>query len=344
MAQQARLMDRQAFYERIDKHELAPLWEVFRELITPEPRSPCLPHVWAYDAVRPFLMESGELISAKEAERRVLVLENPGMRGASCVTRSLYAGIQLVLPGEVAPCHRHNQSALRVVLEGRGGYTGVEGEHIPMQPGDFIITPSWAWHEHANPSAEPVTWLDGLDVPLVQLLDASFFEAHAAESQPRRFPHGYGLARHGANMKPADDDHTAAASPVNHYPYARSREALHTMRKHDALDRHHGLKMEFVNPLTGAAAMPTISTFIQLLPGGFQSRPYRSSDGTVYSVIEGHGETRVGDKTLPWGPRDTFVVPSWARHSHHADEESVLFSFSDRTVQQKLDLWHEEKE
>jgi hypothetical protein len=78
----------------------------------------------------------GTLITAREAERRVLVLENPGLRGASSITRTLYAGLQLILPGEVAPSHRHTQSALRFVLEGKGAYTAVDGERASMHPGD----------------------------------------------------------------------------------------------------------------------------------------------------------------------------------------------------------------
>ena len=129
-----------------------------------------MPALWKYRDVRPYLMESGELISAEEAERRVLVLENPGMRGASSITHSLYAGLQLILPGEIAPSHRHIQSALRFVIEGNGAYTAVDGERVTMHPGDFIITPSWTWHDHGNPGTEPVVWLDGLDVPMVVLL------------------------------------------------------------------------------------------------------------------------------------------------------------------------------
>ena len=194
--------DRQAFYRRIDPLHMTPLWEAFSGLITREPETPCVPHVWRYDSVRPFLMESGSLISAQEAERRVLILENPGLRGHSSITHSLYAGLQLVMPGEVAPCHRHSQSALRLVLEGHHAYTGVNGERIPMERGDFIITPPWAWHDHGNDSAVPVVWLDGLDIPLVKFFDASFIERPEHEQQPVTRPSGDGIARHGNNLLP----------------------------------------------------------------------------------------------------------------------------------------------
>ena len=146
------------------------------DLITPEPKSACRPHLWKFDAIRDYMTEAGKLITAKEAERRVLVLENPGLRGQSKITTSLFAGVQMVIPGDVAPAHRHSQSALRFVLEGKGAFTAVDGERTAMEPGDFVITPSMTWHDHSNETSEPMFWLDGLDIPMVQFFDASFAE------------------------------------------------------------------------------------------------------------------------------------------------------------------------
>src|SRR5687767_12027157 len=182
--QPAATAEREAFYKRIDRHNLAPLWESLAALVPREPQTPCVPALWRYDVVREHLMESGRLITAREAERRVLVLENPGMRGASSITHTLYAGLQLILPGEVAPSHRHTQSALRFVVEGEGAYTAVDGERVTMRPGDFIVTPSWTFHDHGNPGSEPVVWLDGLDIPMVAFFDAGFAERYPEEVQP----------------------------------------------------------------------------------------------------------------------------------------------------------------
>jgi gentisate 1,2-dioxygenase len=335
--------ERAEFYERIASRHMAPLWEVLRGLVTPTPRSPCVPAIWHYGEVRPFLMESGRLITAKEAERRVLVLENPGLPGQSSVTHSLYAGLQLILPGEVAPAHRHTQSALRFVLEGQGAFTAVDGERTTMSPGDFVITPSWTWHDHGNDSAEPMVWLDGLDIPLVSFLDASFAEMGNAEQQMVTRPEGDALARYGNGLLPVDWRPAAAASPVFNYPYSRTRESLEKLRKAGPVDPCHGVKSRYVNPANGDFAMPTIAAFMQLLPNGFETAPYRCSDGTVYVVVEGEGETRVGDKLFAWQPRDVFVVPSWTTHAHRPKGEAVLFSFSDRPVQQKLGLWREDR-
>jgi gentisate 1,2-dioxygenase len=157
--------EREAFYKKIDGENLSALWNVLGDLVTPEPRSACRPHLWKFDAIRDYMTEAGKLITAKEAERRVLILENPGLRGQSKVTTSLFAGVQMVIPGDVAPAHRHSQSALRFVLEGKGSTTSVDGEQTVMEPGDFVITPSMTWHDHANQTNEPMFWLDGLDIP-----------------------------------------------------------------------------------------------------------------------------------------------------------------------------------
>ena len=334
---------RKAFYKRIDKENLTPLWEVLGALVPKQPSTPCVPALWRYAGIRCHLMESGELITAREAERRVLVLENPGMRGASCITHSLYAGLQLILPGEIAPSHRHTQSALRFVVEGSGAYTAVDGERTTMHPGDFIITPSWTFHDHGNPGGEPVVWLDGLDIPIVAFFDAGFMERYPEESQPVSKPEGDALARYGANMLPLEHTVTSRTTPIFNYPYTRSREALEKLHRDGPLHGCHGVKMQYINPATGGYAMPTIGAFVQLLPKGFRGRPYRSTDGTVYNVVEGKGRSRVGDQVFEWSPKDIFVVPPWCRVAHEADDDSVLFSFSDRPVQKALGLWREEE-
>jgi gentisate 1,2-dioxygenase len=154
----------QEFYQRLHKRNAAPLWEVLADLVPPEPKTRVLPALWRYEELRPLVIESGGLITAKEAERRVIVLENPGLAGISQITQSLYAGVQLVLPGETAPTHRHTASALRFVIESQGGYTSVDGERTTMCPGDFIVTPSWTFHDHGNPGSGPVVWMDARDV------------------------------------------------------------------------------------------------------------------------------------------------------------------------------------
>jgi len=333
--------ERKAFYERIDKLNSTPLWEVLHALVTPTPNTPCKPYLWKWDAMWPHIVDAGRLITAKEAERRVLVLENPGLRGRSRITHSLYAGLQLILPGEVAPSHRHSQSALRFIVEGTGAYTAVDGEKVTMSVGDFVITPSWTFHNHGNPSKEPMVWMDGLDVPIVELLDAQFMEKGPEETQHTDRDEGYNLAQFGNTMKPVQHRAKSRTSPLFWYPYERTREALETMNK--AQDPHPcwGHKLQYTNPATRDSAMPTIGTFMQLLTRGFRGKDYRATDSTVYAVVEGKGRCLVGGETLSFSPRDVFVCPSWMPYRFEADDEAVVFSFSDRPVQQALDLWRE---
>ncbi len=336
--------ERAEFYRRIERDHLTPLWEVLGSLVPKQPDSPSLPAHWPYSKVRPFLMDAARLITAREAERRVLVLENPGLRGSSSITRPLYAGLQLILPGEVAPSHRHTQSALRFVLEGTGAYTAVDGERTTMHPGDFIVTPSWTFHDHGNPGEEPVIWLDGLDIPLVAFFDAGFSERYGEESQPVTKAEDDALARYGKNLLPFEYAPRSPTTPLLSYPYGSTREALERLRRQGPVDACHGVKLQYTNPATGGYPMPTIGAFVQLLPRGFRGRGQRSTDGTVFCVVEGHGQSRVGDSVFEWGPKDVFVVPAWCRVAHEAGEESVLFSFSDRPAQKFFGLFREERE
>ncbi|HUG22379.1 gentisate 1,2-dioxygenase [Piscinibacter sp.] len=335
--------DRRGYYDRIGRHSMTPLWEVLGALVPPSPRSPVVPAIWRYADVREQVMEAGRLITAEEAERRVLILENPALRGQSCITQSLYAGLQLIMPGEVAPAHRHAQSALRLVLDGEGAYTAVDGERTTMRRGDFIITPAWTWHDHGNLGDQPVVWLDGLDIPLVRFLDAGFAEkTEQAVQEPLR-PEGDALARYGANMVPVDFKQ-APQEPtrVFVYPYERTRAAFATIAS-GTPNPHVGFKQRFVNPATGASPMPTIGAFAQWLPAGFDTQPLRSTDGTVCVCLEGEGEATIGEQTLRFAENDVFVVPSWHTLRLHAGRDTLLFSYSDRPVQQALGLWREQR-
>ena len=334
---------REEFYERAAAQSLAPLWRVLHGLVTATPRSPCLPAHWSYDRVRPYLIEACELISTEEAQRRVLILENPGMPGQSRITRSLFAGLQIIRPGEIAPAHRHVASALRFIIEGKGAYTAVDGERTMMEPGDFVITPSWTWHDHGNESAAPVVWLDGLDMHMVNLLDASFREDYPGRAQPVTRPEGSAYAEAGRNLLPADFRATGQTSPLFNYPYRETREALEKLRRIRDPDPCHGLKMRYINPLNGGPAMPTLSTAMQLLPKGLRTQAYRSTSGTVFVGVEGEGQVWIGERRFSWNPCDVFVVPSWCAFEMEASSDVVLFSFSDQIVQEKLGLFREQR-
>lgn len=333
---------RMDFYRRARDQNLAPLWRVLHGLVTEQPVPRCAPVLWRYGELRPYLMESCELITAREAERRVMVLENPGLPGQSSVTQSLYGGLQVLLPGETAPPHRHAASALRFIIEGSDAYTAVAGERTMMEPGDFIITPSMAWHDHGNLGTAPMVWLDGLDMPIVNMLAASFRESYPAQTHPIDRPEGAAMAEVGSNLAPIGQACASQTSPIFSYPYRRTREAIRAIASFREADPCHGFKMRYLNPLTGGWAIPTMSTTMQLLPRGFETRGYRSTDSTVFTVVEGEGVSTIGEMEFHWGPKDIFVVPSWMPVRHLASQDAFLFSYSDRVVQEKLDLFKEE--
>ncbi|MCB5944969.1 gentisate 1,2-dioxygenase [Acidocella sp. KAb 2-4] len=335
---------REVYYGKIAERNLSPLWESLHNLVPTAPRPQSVAAIWKYAQLRDLIMESGRVISAAEAIRRVLVLENPGLPGKSSITSNLYAGLQLILPGEIAPSHRHTQSALRFIVEGTGAWTAVNGERTTMHPGDFIITPSWTWHDHGNPEdGEPVVWLDGLDIPLVQQLDAGFAETYPEDTQPISRPEGNNFANYGYNMLPVSYAQKGHNSPIFSYPYARSREALDVLARTSPLDAWDGVKLRYVNPGNGGAPMATMATFLQLLPKGFRGRLYRTTDATVFSVVEGTGTVRIGDRDFAFESRDIFVAPVWQNVQFSTDEDAVLFSYSNRPVLAALDLLREER-
>ncbi|AHE52974.1 gentisate 1,2-dioxygenase [Sphingomonas sanxanigenens DSM 19645 = NX02] len=337
-------MQLDALYAAMKPKGLLPLWESLHALVLPEPRSPARPWRWSYEEVRDYLMRAGDIISAEQAERRVLIMENPGLPGLSAITPSLYAGLQLVLPGEVAPCHRHTQNALRFVMEGSGAFTALDGERAVMQPFDLVLTPGGQRHDHGNQTGQPMIWLDGLDIPIVRLFDASFAERLDVAAHPETVPPGDTLARYGHNMRPMRGrvaDRRPAARPLFHYRYADWCPALEGMAASAEIDPHLGHALEFLNPADGGPILSTISAHVRLLPAGFETRSRQSTDGTVFVVVEGEATLLLGEQEMLLGPRDLAVVPSWVPHRFQARPQTILFGYSDKASQLKLDLYRE---
>jgi gentisate 1,2-dioxygenase len=336
------------FRQRLAAANLVPLWGFFGEWFSAEPHPSAVPHLWRYEDLRRVVLEAAEVVSTADAERRVLVLENPGLAGRHLATDALYAGLQLIMPGEFARAHRHTAAALRFIVEGEDAYTAVAGERCYMRPGDFIVTPSWCWHEHRNESAKPMIWLDVLDVPLIRFLGAGFSEHYHEAEYPQTVPPGDSQLRYGRNLVPVGFNRGTGASPVFAYPFDYAYEALDHLRAHSEWDSCHGIKMEYIDPTTGGPAVPTISTFLQLLPQGFATTPYRATAGSIVTVVRGRGQVTIGRDagaaTIDYGPRDLWAVPSWQHVTIRAVEESVLFSASDEAVHRKLGVWREQRD
>ncbi len=258
------------------------------------------------------------------------------------MTNTLFAGIQMILPGEVAPAHQHVSSAIRFVLDGKGAYTAVDGEKSFMSPGDFVITANWAPHDHGNTSDKPMLWLDVLDLPQVNFFETSFAQQFASATQPINHRDGDSLAFYGSGVLP-DSAPRRNRSPVINYTYARTRPIVERLLKAGEIDKRHGARVHYVNPITGGPVLPTMGASLAMFPKGFKGERYRATDGAVFVCVEGNGTTAVGDKLLDWGPNDVFVVPPWRHYAHNAEKESVLFSISDRPAQEALGIWREDK-
>jgi gentisate 1,2-dioxygenase len=332
---------RQAYYERISGYAMAPLWEVMRNLVPQHPTSVCAAAIWRFQDVKPLVEEAGALITAKEAERRVLVLENPALRGKSRITQTLFAGLQLILPGELAPAHRHTASAIRFVLDGEGAYTAVEGEQTIMRRGDFVITANWAGHDHGNTASAAMIWLDVLDLPTINFFEAAFSESLPDEAQKTTREDGDSLLRYGSGVLPDGVPANPRRTPIINYPYARTRPILDRLRLAGDVDPWLGTCVRYANPFNGGWALPTMGAQLRLLPQGFQGRDYRSTDGTIFVGVEGEGATTIDGVQFVWSPGDVFVVPPWTRCAHAAAVDAVLFSVSDRPAQEALGIWRE---
>jgi gentisate 1,2-dioxygenase len=310
------------YSQALESHSLPPLWTALHVLLPKQRGTAAVPHRWSWRQARPLLHEAARLVPLEQAERRVLVLENPGLKGTYSITSTLYAGLQVILPGEAAPSHHHTPAALRLVVEGEGAFTTVDGIKCVMERGDFIITPPMRWHDHGHEGQTPVVWLDGLDIPLVRAFDASWVSA----LRPARTP------------APADEP----AQAEFRWPWKTTRRALEGLAASTPKDR--AVTRAYVTP-TGAPPLATMGAGAHWLRPGERARTGRSTVGRVFHVIEGHGTSRVGETELTWEPGDTFVAPPWHWIEHDngsAGEPACLFSFNDEPAIRALGLWQEE--
>jgi gentisate 1,2-dioxygenase len=189
-------------------------------------------------------------------------------------------------------------------------------------------------------------WLDGLDAPLVRFLGAAFQEEFPEETQPLSAHRGVTQIKYGAGaLRPAWDSHAARSSPLMHYPWEATRQALLELDGLAEGSPYDGLIMEYTNPLDGGTVMPTLSCYMQMLRPGERTQGHRHTSSAVYHVVEGRGCSMVGGEILEWEDKDVFAVPGWTGH-HHANlsdtDPAFLFSFTDVPVMRSLDLLREE--
>jgi gentisate 1,2-dioxygenase len=327
------------FNEKLDKLNLVGYWGIPRSESF-EPKASFAATIWRWDDVHAALMEAGDVLGMDDSLRRFIAFKSAGKVRT---THTLALGVQLVKPGEIARAHRHTMGAIRFVLEGGGAQTTVDGEPFPMEPGDFITTPSRSWHDHYNGSDKPIVWLDGIEAPLMGLLEIGFAEIFSSDRQPLRRAvdasrYELGLAR------PAWMKSDSKQPPAFRYKWADTEKALKALGETPG-DAHDGLLLRYVNPLTGGPTLPTFSCEIQMLRPGETTKAHRHTSTAIYHAFRGQGFTVVGDTRFEWRQGDSFSVPLWNMHHHgnSSREPAILFSMNDRPLMEALDFYREEK-
>ncbi|GAB2695348.1 cupin domain-containing protein [Kitasatospora kifunensis] len=336
-----------AYYDELAKVEAGALWTVANEIEPWYPQPKSVPVLWRYQELRPLVHRALPLVKADDAGRRVVMLVNPGRRELSAAVGLLYTGLQIMGPGEAMTAHRHQAAALRFVHEGHGAWTIVDGQKLRVGPRDFAVTPNGSWHEHGNESEQaPVVWQDGLDIPLVNALDAGFYEVHPElYQQPGKVVNSSVLS-YGGNLLPYGmEKWTRPYSPVFGYPWEPSYQALLDLAKAHEGSPYDGVIMAYANPLTGGPVMPTMGAHLQLLRPGQATTAHRHTGSVVYTAAKGRGYSVIAGRRFDWQQGDIFCVPSWAWHEHaNLDdaEDACLFSFHDFPVMHSLGLYREE--
>jgi len=294
-----------ALLQEADRLNVTPAWIPRNPpILSGQPVSDFVPALWNYDEIKAALDAAGKLIDVKLATRRNLVMRNPFRGNNFATARTLVCAYQMILPGEVAPSHRHSSHALRVIIDGSGAYSTVNGEKMPMDTGDVLLTPGWFFHGHGHDGDAPAYWFDGLDVPLTHLLETTFFEEHPLRYEP-------------------------VASVVQTSPFRFSRDSMHR-----GLDRttpdptgFHGRRITLQAP-----DMPVMGLHMERLDSGTKTRPQRSTPNHIFLVCEGHGTTLIDGTPFHWKRGDTFVAPSWHKIEHQAAADSILFDLSDEPL------------
>jgi gentisate 1,2-dioxygenase len=339
----------EAFYNELGKHQTTALWTVANKIEPWFPQPVSVPMLWRYRDLRPLVLESLDLVKADDAGRRVVALVNPERKDIAAAVGLLYTGLQVMGPGESMTAHRHMAAALRFVVEGQGAWTVVDGQKLRVGPRDFAITPNHTWHEHGNEGSDgPVIWQDGLDIPLVNALDAGFYEVHPNLHQEQGKVINSSVLTHGAGqLRPFgfEDGWTKPYSPLFAYPWEQTYAALQNAAKASDGSPYDGIILEYSNPKTGGSVMPTMSAHIQLLAPGQATKAHRHTGSVIYNVAKGEGYSVIAGRRFDWQQGDIFCVPSWAWHEHanlSASEDACLFSFNDFPVMRSLTFWREE--
>ena len=330
----------QDYRDELTENNLVPLWPSLRAVLPPlVPTRKTRAIHWPYQTLRPLLLKAGELTPIEKAERRVLVLANPG-HGLEKMQASaaMYLGMQLLLPGELAPAHRHTPNAVRMVVEGEGAWTLVDGEKCPMNRGDLILTPTGLWHEHGHDGNAPVVWLDVLDLPLVYYVEASYhLEGPSQSVKPGQGASSY--ARGGLVPTPVYE-RGDKAYPMLRYPWAEARAALQALAAGNP--ELEAVQLTYVNPETGGNAQNILGYYALMLRPGQSLRLPARSPASVFHLIEGGVEVSVEVQTFTLLEADTCCAPGYTSvtlRNLSGDKPSFVFIADEAPLHRKLGVY-----
>lgn len=331
---------------RIREADLIPTWHDAKLIVGRTPAIGYSPHRWRWDDCWSLLAEAGDVITPERgAERRSLDHVNPTLpAGSLSTTHAMGTAFQLVRPGEVAPAHRHAAAAIRFVVRGGSpdSYTMVDGERLPMEDRDLLLTPSSAWHDHHNHSDHDIVWFDALDYPLVNLLRASWAEVHPDLAQPETLPVDHSR-RHVGTIADATG-RGAQRTPVYRYRWSDVEAWLSIARRGDP-HPHWGLVAEYRNDTVHRSTLPTFGCYVQELAVGFSTEPVRESCSRAMLALDSHGTIRIGEHDVEWEPGDVISVPpwNWVSITNDGDEPARFFNVSERPVLELLGLYRTEE-
>ncbi|MBZ6379176.1 NADPH dehydrogenase [Pacificimonas flava] len=339
--------DRVAYYRQLQELGTGALWNVANKIEPWEPVSSSVPMLWRYEDLRGHVLKSLDLVTPEEAGRRVVYLENKGRADVVAAVGWLYSGLQTMAPGECASSHRHSASALRFIMEGSGAFTNVDGQKMTLGANDFVLTPNGTWHEHGvSEDGTICIWQDGLDIPLMNALEANFYEVHPDLQQAVSYPVDAATGTWaGAGLRPAGEQWTKRYSPLLKYEWAPTYEALQNYARVTDGSPYDGIMMDYVDPNTGGPVMQTIGASMQMLRPGEKTKAHRQTGSFVYQCAKGCGYSVINGQRFDWKERDIFVVPAWMYHEHanaSDTEDACLFNFNDLPVMRALGLYREE--
>src|SRR5665213_67295 len=332
-------------YQEMERTHIKPLWTDEARILPRSPAPRAVPWLWKWSQIYGLASRAGGLVTIERGgDRRALGLSNPGLNGQPYATPTLWAAIQWLNGREIEPAHRHSAQAVRFMIKGKA-YSTVQGDKIELERGDFAINPPMAWHDHGSENDKPAVWMDGLDIPLNNYLNATFFEEAAKDRQDVTAVLNGSVLKYGAgSLRPAWEEPVQKYSPISAYKWAATERALTNLAKVDA-SPFDDVALEYTNPHTGRSVMDTIAAWIQLLRPGIHTKAHRQVNSAVYHVFEGQGATVIGGVQFDWEQGDVFVGPSWAYHEHvnaSSTERAILFSIQDTPVMKALGKYREE--